>query len=73
MTLRSVPPLELLTAQELIYLAAGVRGMAEQARAEASKQTSPAAREPFEQAERVYRALAAKCERMAALMQKLGL
>jgi hypothetical protein len=41
--------------------------LAHQARTDADKQDNPAVRETFENAERIYRELAAKCERLASL------
>jgi hypothetical protein len=60
-----VRSLERLTSQELIYLASGARLLARQAKESAAHQESPSVRETFENAERVYLDLAAKCERLA--------
>jgi hypothetical protein len=57
-----------LTSQELIYLATGARLLAAQARANAEQQGSTSVRSIFEQSERVYLELAAKCERLAKLV-----
>lgn len=60
-----VRSLERLTSQELIYLASGARLLARRAREDAEQQESPSLRQTFENAERVYVDLAAKCERLA--------
>jgi hypothetical protein len=60
-------PLLPFTAQELAYLATGARMLAHQARTDADKQSNPTVRETFESAERIYRELAAKCDRLASL------
>jgi len=60
-----VRSLERLTPQELIYLACGARLLARQAKESAGQQESPSVRQTFEDAERVYLDLAAKCERLA--------
>jgi hypothetical protein len=56
------------TSQELIYLATGARLLAAQARSDAEQQQSTSVRCIFENAERVYLELAAKCERLARLV-----
>jgi hypothetical protein len=56
-----------LTSQELIHLAAGARLLALQAHQNAERQESPALRKIFEQSERTYRELAAKCDRLTEL------
>jgi hypothetical protein len=56
---------EELTAQELTYGATGLRALARIAREDADKQESPTIRGTFEHAERVYRELAAKYDRIA--------
>jgi hypothetical protein len=53
-----------LTAQEPIYLAAGARMLALQARKDCDGQTNPAMQEIFASAERTYLELAAKVQRM---------
>jgi len=57
-----------LSSQELIYLATGARLLAAQARSNAQQQQSTSVRSIFENAERVYLELAAKCERLSRLI-----
>jgi len=52
------------TAEELGHLASGARALARIAQHDAGGQ-DPSIRETFQESERVYRALAEKCERLA--------
>jgi hypothetical protein len=60
-----VRSLERLTSQELITSRAEPGSFARVARESAEQQESPSVRLTFENAERVYLDLAAKCERLA--------
>lgn len=62
-----------LSSQELLYLATGARLLAAQARSNAEQQQSTSVRSIFENAERVYSDLAAKCEQLARLIGSSGI
>jgi hypothetical protein len=53
------------TAQELIYPAHGARALAYRAQEDGARQGTPSIRESFANEDRLYRGLAAKCERLA--------